>query len=195
MINFYYDRIVDGVTIPNGIPENFVKYYNPFFNYPLFREEVGFEPAVYPSDIRQHGLTEISVDSIDKNDSGAYEIWKNTLFLYIFYVLLTKNKWYFSIPIILLVLIDQTILSENKYLEKIMSENNDENNDKNISNTIKNYEKYRLYLQYTIIGLIIIGFIHYLIRQKIKFKNKFNLFTFIFDVKCKTDSLNIRNFT
>ena len=77
MINFYYDRIVDGVTIPNGIPENFVKYYNPFFNYPLFREEVGFEPAVYPSDIRQHGLTEISVDSIDKNEKeflGYYTI-------------------------------------------------------------------------------------------------------------------------
>ena len=77
MINFYYDRIVDGVTIPNGIPENFVKYYNRFFNYPLFREEVGFEPAVYPSDIRQHGLTEISVDSIDKNEKeflGYYTI-------------------------------------------------------------------------------------------------------------------------
>ena len=26
------------------------------FNYPLFREEVGFDPAVYPSDIRQHGM-------------------------------------------------------------------------------------------------------------------------------------------
>ena len=77
MINFYYDRIIDGVTVPNGIPENFVKYYNPFFNYPLFREEVGFEPAVYPSDIRQHGLTEVSVDSIDKNEKeflGYYTI-------------------------------------------------------------------------------------------------------------------------
>ena len=77
MINFYYDRIIDGVTIPNGIPENFVKYYNPFFNYPLFRKEIGFEPAVYPSDIRQHGLKEVSVDSIDKNEKeflGYYTI-------------------------------------------------------------------------------------------------------------------------
>ena len=31
MINFYYDRIIDGVHIPNGIPESFTKYYNPFF--------------------------------------------------------------------------------------------------------------------------------------------------------------------
>ena len=161
------------------------------FDYPLFR----------------HFTAIISIFLlfviIDKNDSGAFEIWKNTLFLYIFYVLLTKNKWYFSIPIILLVLIDQTILSENKYLEKIMinenndennNKNNDENNNENISK-IEKYEKYRLYLQYTIIGLIIFGSIHYLIRQKMKFKNKFNLFTFIFDVKCKSDKLNIRNFT
>ena len=76
----------------------------------------------------------------------------------------------------------------------MINEKNDENNNENISK-IENYEKYRLYLQYTIIGLIIIGFIHYLIRQKMKFKNKFNLFTFIFDIKCKSDKLNIKNFT
>lgn len=58
MISFYYDRIVDGVVIPNGIPDKFVKYYTPFFNHSLFRTEVGFEPAVYPSDIRQHGMDE-----------------------------------------------------------------------------------------------------------------------------------------
>ena len=32
MINIYYDKIVDGVKVPNGIPENFTKYYVPFFN-------------------------------------------------------------------------------------------------------------------------------------------------------------------
>src|SRR5210317_1709220 len=77
MINLYYDRIIDGVVIPNGIPESFTKYYNPFFNYPLFRKEVGFEPAVYPSDIRQHGIDEKSVDTIDKNETkflGYYTI-------------------------------------------------------------------------------------------------------------------------
>ena len=32
MLNFYYDRVVDGIYIPNGIPENFVEYYSPNFN-------------------------------------------------------------------------------------------------------------------------------------------------------------------
>jgi len=77
MINFYYDRIVDGVVIPNGIPNKFLKYYTPFFNHSLFREEVGFEPAVYPSDIRQNEVSEKNVNTIDKNETnflGYYTI-------------------------------------------------------------------------------------------------------------------------
>ena len=77
MLNFYYDRIVDGVVIPNGIPENFVKYYAPFFNDNLFRKEIGVEPAVYPSDIRQSGINEQNVNTIDKNETkflGYYTI-------------------------------------------------------------------------------------------------------------------------
>ena len=70
MINFYYDRIVDGVVIPNGIPNKFLKYYTPFFNHSLFREEVGFEPAVYPSDIRENEVSEKNVNTIDKNETN-----------------------------------------------------------------------------------------------------------------------------
>jgi len=32
MIKLYYDRIVDGVKVPNGIPNKFLKYYSPGFN-------------------------------------------------------------------------------------------------------------------------------------------------------------------
>ena len=77
MINLYYDRIVNGVKVPNGIPDSFVKYYSPFFNDNLFRQEVGFEPAVYPSDIRQYGANEYSVDRINDTETkflGYYTI-------------------------------------------------------------------------------------------------------------------------
>ena len=115
--------------------------------------------------------------------------------MYLFYILLTKNKWYFSLPIIILVLIDQTLLLENKYLEKKVSKftKNGNENSKNLNEKINTFKKYRLYLQYLVIALIIIGFIHYLIRQKIKFKNKFDFFKFIFDVKCKNTKLIINN--
>ena len=112
---------------------------------------------------------------IEKSELGAFEIWKNTFILYIFYVLLTKNKMYFSIPVIILVLVDQTLSSENIFLEK--------NNNK--GDIIDKYNIYRKYIQYTIIGLIIIGFIHYYLRQKNRFGKNFNTFKFIFDVKCR----------
>ena len=82
---------------------------------------------------------------------------------------------YFSIPIILLVLVDQSLNSENIHLKK--------NDDNKI--LIDKYDIYRKYIQYTIIGLIIIGFIHYYFRQKNKFGKNFNSFKFIFDVRCK----------
>ena len=71
MISFYYDRIVDGVVIPNGIPDKFVKYYTPFFNDNLFRKEVGVEPAVYPSDMRQKDFCNLfSVDILSKQETS-----------------------------------------------------------------------------------------------------------------------------
>jgi hypothetical protein len=77
MIKLYYDRIVDGVKVPNGIPNKFVKYYSPNFSDDLFRKEIGFEPAVYPSDFRQYGANEYGVDTIDKSETkflGYYTI-------------------------------------------------------------------------------------------------------------------------
>ena len=71
MISFYYDRIVDGVVIPNGIADKFVKYYTPFFNDNLFRKEVGVEPAVYPSDMRQKDFCNLfSVDRLSKQETS-----------------------------------------------------------------------------------------------------------------------------
>ena len=68
MINIYYDKIVDGVKVPNGIPENFTKYYVPFFNDSFFRKEQKVEPAVYPSDLRQPQVQEFSIDSIKDDE-------------------------------------------------------------------------------------------------------------------------------
>jgi hypothetical protein len=125
---------------------------------------------------------------IDKNKEGAFEIWKNTLILYILYVLFTKSKFYFSIPIIILVLIDQTFNSETLNLKEKYKNINE---DKNVYETIDKYNNYRNYIHYIIIFLIITGFIHYYFRQKNKFKNKFSLFKFIFDINCKKNNIQL----
>ena len=125
---------------------------------------------------------------IEKSKEGAYQIWKNTIILYIFYVLFTKSKFYFSIPIIILVLIDQTLNSENLYLKENLLTKDDKNNQELI---INKYNNYRTYIHYFILFLTIFGFIHYFFRQKNKFKDKFSLFKFIFYINCKQSKVNI----
>ena len=66
MLNIFYDRIIDGERIPNGIKEEWLKYYTPQFNPQWFRKDTRFEPAVYPSDLYQGGNANIcSVDDIE----------------------------------------------------------------------------------------------------------------------------------
>ena len=125
---------------------------------------------------------------IEKSKEGAYQIWKNTIILYIFYVLFTKSKFYFSIPVLILVLIDQTINSENLFLKEKSLTKDAENNYILI---ISKYNTYRSYIHYIILFLIISGFIHYYFRQKNKFKDKFSIFKFIFDINCKQNKVNI----
>ena len=131
---------------------------------------------------------------IDKNEEGAVQIWKNTFILYIFYVLLTKSKYYFSIPIIIFVLIDQTFSSEKLFLEKSFDKDNSEKNISKINN-IKNIDVYRNYLQIIIIILVVSGFLHYFLRQKNKFKEKFSIYKFIFDINCKNTKFKLDNFS
>ena len=52
------------------------------------------------------------------------------------------------------------------------------------------YNNYRNYIHYIILFLIVAGFIHYYFRQKNKFKDKFSLFRFIFDINCKKTKID-----
>jgi len=83
--NFYYDRtisrkksvkgnsvIVKEHHIPNGLPDNLVKYYYPRFDAELFRKEIGCEAPVYPSELPTEHLKEIkriSIKTIDDKET------------------------------------------------------------------------------------------------------------------------------
>ena len=113
---------------------------------------------------------------IDQSKHSAMFIWKNTLIVYILYLAIIKNKWYFSIPIFICMIIHQTINSEIVYLEKQAEEDN---------NKINNYKKYKNYLSYIIIALVVVGFIHYFIKQKQDKQSNFDYMKFLFSSKCK----------
>jgi len=69
MVNLYFDRVIKGSNIPNGIAKEHVPFYFPNFKPADFRKETRFEPAVYPSDLHNNSnyITTKSVSSIKKS--------------------------------------------------------------------------------------------------------------------------------
>jgi len=106
------------------------------------------------------------------NTSSVGVIWIKTVFIYLLFLCLIKSKWYFIIPVLCLLLIDQTIKKDISF-----KQNKDTNVDISINKKISHY------INILIIVLIIIGTIHYMILQKKQHKENFSLFKFFFIVK------------
>ncbi len=112
-----------------------------------------------------------------KNKTSINNIWIKTFFVYILFVLMTKSKWYFLIPVLALLLLDQSVKKDILYRE----ENGEDMTDKKIIR-----KKLTKFVNVTIIALIIIGAIHYSYLQRIQYGDKFTWFKFLLGVsKCK----------
>ena len=112
---------------------------------------------------------------VDKdNDLDILNIWLKTCFVYFIFLLMTKSKWYFSIPTLILLIFDQSIKFQIDF---------DKNKNKKKNNIIL-YEKYRDILYNIIIFVIVIGFIHYAIRQYYTFGSKFSFIKLLFHSTC-----------
>jgi len=107
------------------------------------------------------------------NNTTIVKIWVKTVFVYIMFLFLIKSKWYFILPILGLLLIDQSLKKEIAYRER-----------KN--QNVDTYKKIIKPLNVIIIIHISIGMLHYMYLQKIEYKNKFSLDEFFFNInKCK----------
>lgn len=95
-----------------------------------------------------------------------------TFLVYSVFILMTKSKWYFSIPTLLLLVMDQGLKYQATYLEKEKKSHN-------------NIDRVREYLNYIIITLIIIGFIVYGFRQYNAFGKNFSFIKLLFSNKCQ----------
>lgn len=132
----------------------------------------------------------------NKSSQHILTIWIKTFIIYFIFLLLSKSKWYFSLPIVAIILLDQGLSIQEKYLENINKEESNKthlNSDPNINlnpnvnsnlNTIKTYRQIRKPLSSIVIILIFIGFISYVYRQYNEFGSNFNIFKLLFDYKC-----------
>ena len=121
---------------------------------------------------------------IDKDSNkNSFMLIKDTLIVYLFYLLLTKNKWYFIVPVILFMLIYQFLRVEINFLTNKHEKSHEKN--ESINEKIHNYTKYLNNIEWIIVILIVLGFIHYLIRQKLEFKKRFNFVKLLLTNTCK----------
>lgn len=113
---------------------------------------------------------------IDKdNELNVIHIWVKTCFVYFIFLLMTKSKWYFSIPTLILLVIDQSIKFQIDFIKTADPK----------SNKIILYEKYRD-IFYILIGIMIIaGFIHYSVRQYNDFGSQFSIIKLLLHNTCK----------
>ena len=110
----------------------------------------------------------------------VFFIWKKTLLIYFVFLLMIKNKWYFSIPILLILVADQSLKHQITYLSKINSAD---------TNIIK-YQNIGDKLYILLIVLIVCGFIHYTIKQYTDYGSKFSIGKLLFTSTCKNNNIS-----
>jgi len=111
---------------------------------------------------------------IKKNDMNVLNSWGRAGLIYFAYLMLTKCQWWITIPVIIILLIDQSLKIQQKYdtinkVQSIFSQNPDM------------IESIRTASTYAIYGLISLGFIIYIIDQSDQMPLKDILFGY---VKC-----------
>jgi uncharacterized membrane protein len=102
-----------------------------------------------------------------------------TILFYITFLLTTRMdfKWWVGLIVILCMF----------YILQVYKDH-----DKTEDKDKKKYEYYQIYLSYLMITVLIIGFLVYIGRKKVEYKDSFNLMTFIFG-KTTCSNNNIAN--
>lgn len=137
------------------------------------------------------------------NEMDIFSIWIKTIYIYFIFLLMTKSKWYFSIPVLFLLLVDQSLkfqINFEKQKEVKRKEEKGENGEKietveKVENgekesIVMRYENIRNKLNVSIIALIVVGFLHYTFRQYNEFGPKFSLVKLVLYHSCRSDKIN-----
>jgi hypothetical protein len=105
----------------------------------------------------------------NNNHITIVQTWLKTLLVYILFLMSTKSKLLASLTVFIILVIDQTI---KIHIQNVQS--------KNPIADVRNYQKARQILYILLIVVIVLGYIHYFIRAKKEFGNKFSYTSFVF---------------
>ena len=111
------------------------------------------------------------------------KIWTKTIIIYFIYIIITKSRWQFALPVLILLVIDQSIAVHIRYIKS----NTDNNVD--TTNVIEYWNNIRNYLDILMIILIIVGTIHYIKYQSNNYGKDFSWNKFFFVNSCSNKNL------
>lgn len=112
------------------------------------------------------------------NNAPVYIVWFKTIFVYGLFLLTIKAKWFFVATVLAILVIDQTIKLHINYLTK--------NEEKEKKDEISQYEYIRKILNGLVIGVIVLGFLHYGLRQYREFGSEFSFQKLLLGTSCKS---------
>lgn len=111
----------------------------------------------------------------EDGESPVGAVWLKTLFVYGIFLLTIKMKWYFSLPIFIILIVDQSMKVQQEYLKK----------KKAGDPSLQKIETVRNYFNPIICILAVTGFSFYAIRQKAEFGKNFSWTKLLFHSTCK----------
>lgn len=100
------------------------------------------------------------------NKSHIVTTLLKTFVVYTIFLMATKSKLPYIILSLALLFVDQILRNHVNYLQNVAN------------NRIERYNKARKYIQIAILCSILIGFLHYLYRQKMDYGDKFSFYKF-----------------
>ncbi len=116
-------------------------------------------------------IRSLSIFEKEYPDSSLSRIWVFTFSVYLLFILATKSKWFFAVPAILILFVAENI---------------------KVSDKKGKYTTLNSVLFYSAVGIVLVGFVHYLILQKRKRGKMFNLYNFWFGSEEGCESLEGR---
>ena len=112
-----------------------------------------------------------------KNRESLQIIFMKTLVVYVMFLMMTKSKWYFSIPVILVLIVDQAT--------KVHIEHLQENEPKQ---SVETFIQIRKGCTLVMTVLVVAGFISYSIRQYQEFGKDFSWAKLLLSHSCKMEN-------
>jgi len=102
-------------------------------------------------------------------------IWLKSIGVYFLFLMMIKSKWYFSLPLFITLIIDQSLKIHYEHLK----------NNNPTDSTLPSIENIRNYLTVLIYALIVIGFVAYGLRQYKEFGSAFSWIKLLLHYGCK----------